>query len=102
MAYGYDHDYTTDQVRSPLCRHHNAWLAAGGDTAASLRTVAAWLENADMGFTYTAATAALTAQWDRAHPEQKRAATRKWGAANKEHRRAYNAKYWAERSTRHE
>jgi hypothetical protein len=56
MAHGYDHDHDTDQVRAPLCKHHNVVLRDVGDTAASLRAVADWIETASMGFTYHEAT----------------------------------------------
>ena len=53
MAAGYDHDHETDQVRAALCVHHNTTLRAVGDTSESLRTLAAWLESADLGFTFS-------------------------------------------------
>ena len=80
MANGYDHDHETGRVRSALCSHHNAVLRSAGDTSVSLRTVADWLENADMGFSY-----------NEAYLARKRVANAKWEAANIDTRSARNA-----------
>jgi hypothetical protein len=72
MAVGWDHDHDTQQVRASLCRVHNSAIGALGDSPASLRAVADWLESADMGFTYPAAMRAYNAAWHAAHPEARR------------------------------
>jgi len=86
IAAVYDHDHATDRVRAPLCRHHNAVLRSAGDTSASLRAVAVWLDNADMGFTYTDAERFLNRMRGRAKyaadPEKFRAAGRLRYATN--------------------
>jgi hypothetical protein len=79
MAGGYDHDHETDRVRAALCQHHNATLGASGDTPTSLRTIADWLESADMGFSYSDAVTALKRvsnrrRYDAFTSEQRRAA----------------------------
>ena len=77
MADGYDHDHETDQVRAPLCNRHNSALGLSGDTPSALREVADWLENADMGFTYTEATRAK----HRAHYDRHRDEILEWQRA---------------------
>ena len=72
MANGWDHNHETDQVRAPLCRLHNTAIGALGDTPDALRAAADWLEEADMGFTYTEALSAYYAEWHSTHPEARR------------------------------
>ena len=83
MANGYDHDHETDQVRAALCAQHNVWLSVGGDTAASLRAIATWLENADLGFTYSEARQAWWDRWHADHPNY----MRDYDSAHRIHRR---------------
>ena len=73
MAQGYDHDHETDIVRAALCTKHNSSLGGVGDSPASLRVVADWLEGANKGFTFSEATRArkvpTNAKWYAAHPD---------------------------------
>ena len=89
MAGGYDHDHETDRVRAALCQHHNATLGASGDTPESLRTVADWLESANMGFTYVDAQRSMrrvsNRRWQADHPDRVRAHHAKTYADNREY-----------------
>jgi len=65
MAEVYDHDHDTDTVRAALCGYHNRTLAACGDSPAVLHQLAAWLEDADLGFTYSDVRRKQAREWHR-------------------------------------
>jgi hypothetical protein len=102
MAAGYDHDHLTNVVRAAMCKKHNATLATCGDQAATLRTLADWLERADMGFTYTEAkaTAQRVLRQTPEGVERNRLACARWRASSRytrpsRARKAYGEQLWA-------
>jgi len=98
MSHGYDHDHLTDIVRAALCSHHNNMLKSAGDQPASLRKLADWLENANLGFLFTDYTTARI-KYNNDKPETK---ARKQDYKSKPENRARAVAYAKTYRLRHE